>query len=368
MTLKIQKSVAGECVVFTLSGRIEMEHLAELQRLFEIETQDLAVVLDMKEVKLVDRDALSSLARWELDGVKLENCPAYIREWIVQERAGRNRSQRGNQSMTDAIHRIGSFQGSEGKISVRAWQNPAARHLVVIAHGYGEHIGRYEHVAQRLVATGSSVWGPDHLGHGRSDGERALVRDFEHVVDDLDHVVAMARESHHELPVVLIGHSMGGMIAARYAQCHGGALAGLILSSPALGRLEAVEQLLALPQIADVPIDPAVLSRDSAVGEAYASDPLVYHGPFKRQTLESMRTTLVAIDTGPGFGELPTLWLHGSDDKLVPIESARTGLAKLRGAVFTERSYESARHELFNETNQAEVLGEVSNFIDRVTR
>ena len=88
MTLKIQKSVGGECVVFTLSGRIEMEHLAELQRLFEIETQDLEIVLDMKEVKLVDRNAVTFLARCEAAGTKLENCPAYIREWIVKERGG----------------------------------------------------------------------------------------------------------------------------------------------------------------------------------------------------------------------------------------------------------------------------------------
>ncbi len=269
--------------------------------------------------------------------------------------------------MTDVTYRTESFQGSEGKISVRVWQNPAARHVVVIAHGYGEHIGRYEHVAQRFVAAGASVWGPDHVGHGRSDGERALVRDFEHVVDDLQRVVSMAQAAHAGLPVVLIGHSMGGMIAARYAQRYGRGLAGLVLSGPAVGHLEAAEQLLALPQIPDVPIDPAVLSRDPAVGAAYASDPLVYHGPFKRPTLEAIRTTLAAINTGPGFGKLPTLWLHGSDDKLVPMESTRAGLAKLRGTDFTERIYEGARHEVFNETNQAEVLDEVCSFIERVT-
>ena len=97
--------------------------------------------------------------------------------------------------MTDLTYRTESFQGSEGKISVRVWPNPGARHVVIIAHGYGEHIGRYEHVVQRLVATGAGVWGPDHLGHGRSDGERVLVRDFEHVVDDLHHVVSIARAS-----------------------------------------------------------------------------------------------------------------------------------------------------------------------------
>ena len=84
------------------------------------------------------------------------------------------------------------------------------------------------------------------------------MRDFEHVVDDLHRVVLMAQASHHELPVVLIGHSMGGMIAARYAQRHDRELAGLVLCAPALGRLEAVKQLLALPQIPDVPIDRVV--------------------------------------------------------------------------------------------------------------
>ena len=260
------------------------------------------------------------------------------------------------------------FQGSEGMVSVCTWQNPRARCVVVIAHGYGEHIGRYEHVAQRLVATGASVYGPDHLGHGRSDGEPALVMDFEHVVDDLQQVVALARQAYPGLPIVLIGHSMGGMIAARYAQRFGGALTGLVLSGPAVGHLETVAQLLALPQIPDAPIDPSVLSRDSAVGAAYASDPLVYHGAFKRPTVEAMRAVLAAIAAGPSFGALPTLWVHGSEDKLVPLAGARAGLAKLRGGDFTECVYEGARHEVFNETNRDEVLSEVCGFIERVTR
>jgi alpha-beta hydrolase superfamily lysophospholipase len=270
--------------------------------------------------------------------------------------------------MTQAICRIESFQGSEGKVSLRVWPNPQAHHVVVIAHGYGEHTGRYEHVAQRLVAAGASVWAPDHLGHGRSDGERVLVRDFEHVVDDLQRVVSMARGTHPSLPVVLIGHSMGGLIATRYAQRYGRGLAGLVLSGAAVGRLPGIEPLRSLPQIPDEPIDPDVLSRDPAVGAAYASDPLVYHGSFKRPTLEAMHAALAAIDAGPGFGTLPTLWLHGGDDKLVPVEASRVGFAKLRGTDFTERVYDGARHEVFNETNQAEVLDAVCNFIDRVTR
>jgi anti-anti-sigma regulatory factor len=85
MTLKIQKSARGEVAVYTLSGRIRAEEVAELQRLFEVEGQDHGIVLDLKEVKLVDRDAVKFLARCKATGTQLKNCPAYIREWIVRE-------------------------------------------------------------------------------------------------------------------------------------------------------------------------------------------------------------------------------------------------------------------------------------------
>jgi alpha-beta hydrolase superfamily lysophospholipase len=85
-------------------------------------------------------------------------------------------------------------------------------------------------------------------------------------------------------------------------------------------------------------------------------------------TLEAMRAALLAIGAGPGFGALPTLWLHGGDDQLVPVADTRAGMTKLRGTDFTERIYEGARHEVFNETNQAEVLDDLCAFIDRVAR
>ena len=72
------------------------------------------------------------------------------------------------------------FDGSEGRVSVRVWEHPGARRLVVIAHGYGEHIERYDHVASALHARGAAVYGPDHLGHGRSAGERVLIANLEH--------------------------------------------------------------------------------------------------------------------------------------------------------------------------------------------
>jgi anti-anti-sigma regulatory factor len=89
MTLKIQKSAREEVVVYTLSGRIRAEEVEELQRLFKAEGQDHHIVLDLKEVKLVDRDTVKFLACCEVKGTRLENCPAYIREWIEREKSRR---------------------------------------------------------------------------------------------------------------------------------------------------------------------------------------------------------------------------------------------------------------------------------------
>src|SRR5919205_4187757 len=129
-----------------------------------------------------------------------------------------------------------------GRVQVRCWPADNPKRLVVLVHGYGEHIGRYAHVADALVARGSMVVGPDHIGHGRSAGEQALVESFEPIVDDLRGVVQAERG---DLPVVMVGHSMGGLIAVRYAQRHREDLVGLVLSGP-VGPV--MQQWLAAPE------------------------------------------------------------------------------------------------------------------------
>jgi alpha-beta hydrolase superfamily lysophospholipase len=247
---------------------------------------------------------------------------------------------------------------------VHRWSAAEPRCIVLIAHGYGEHGGRYEHVAQRLVDDlGAVVYAPDHRGHGRTDGATGLVEDGEGITADLHDVADAARAEHPGLPVALIGHSMGGLIAARYAQRFGDELGALVLSSPVLGRNEAFEQLLAMDPIPDIPIDPAILSRDPAVGEAYAADELVYHGPFQRTTLEQMFAAVGRVAEDGGFGDFPTLWIHGSDDQLVPLDITRPAIEHVRGSNLQEHIYEGGRHELFNETNRDEVLDDVVAFL-----
>ena len=259
-----------------------------------------------------------------------------------------------------------AIDGQRGRINVREWPNVHAQWLAVLAHGYGEHIGRYNHVAEAFRQAGAAVVGPDHQGHGTSEGERVVIEDFEDVITDLHTVTLRASEKYHHLPVVLIGHSMGGMIAARYGQRYGNELAALVLSGPMVGARALVEHLLSLDPIPDLPLDPNALSRDASVGEAYASDPLVWHGSFKRPMLAAMKRELDTIDDGPSYGNLPLLWIHGELDPLIPVASTRPVIEFLRGTSFEEHIYPGAQHEVFNEINRAEVLADVVSFVQRM--
>jgi alpha-beta hydrolase superfamily lysophospholipase len=227
-------------------------------------------------------------------------------------------------------------------------------------------MGRYEVLADVLVTHGAAVLGPDHQGHGRSAGERAVIVDFEDVVTDLHTVAALARTVHPGVPVVLIGHSTGGLIAARFAQRYGDELAALVLSAPVLGNWDLPGRLLALDGIPDRPINPAALSRDPAVRAAYAADPLVWHGPMKRPTLEAFVRALETVAMSGDVGPLPLLWLHGDDDRLVPLSGSRAGIEELRGTDWTERIFPGARHDVFLETDKAAVFAELTAFVDRV--
>jgi alpha-beta hydrolase superfamily lysophospholipase len=258
-----------------------------------------------------------------------------------------------------------SIDGKQGTIFIRRWDASDPVRIVVLAHGYGEHSGRYAHVAQRLASDGAVVYAPDHYGHGRSDGARGVVGAIEPIVDDLIRVIEMAKAEHPGLPVALLGHSLGGIIVTRLVQRGDHGLSALVLSGPVIGGNPAFEGLLAMDPIPDVPIDPAILSRDPEVGERYAADPLVYHGPIGRETLEALFSSVADIRDGAGLGDLPTLWIHGEEDALAPLPSTRGAIEQIRGSVLEEHVYPGARHEILNETNRDEVLDEVARFLER---
>ena len=142
------------------------------------------------------------------------------------------------------------FQGSEGAVVYHRWDAIGeARGVVILVHGYAEHGARYAHVAARLNAQGFGVYAEDHLGHGRSDGERALITDFEHIVDDLRSLADIGRGEYPDLPLIMAGHSMGGLLTARFAERYPDELAGAAFMGAVLGDWPWARTVLAEPEI-----------------------------------------------------------------------------------------------------------------------
>jgi alpha-beta hydrolase superfamily lysophospholipase len=256
------------------------------------------------------------------------------------------------------------LEATHGSLYVHTWIAEQPRYVALIAHGAAEHAGRYGHVAARLVQDGAAVYAPDHHGHGRSDGVYGVVEDVEDLVDDLHAVADHARAEHPGLPVVLIGHSLGGIIASRFGQRYPDELTALVLSGPAIGGNPDIEALIGMDPMPDVPLDPALLSRDASVGAAYAADEHVYHGPLLRPTLEAIFAAGRAVAAGPKLA-MPTLWLHGELDGLAPVAATRPVAEAIAGDSFERKVYDEAQHEIFNETNQDEVIDDTLTFLNR---
>lgn len=269
----------------------------------------------------------------------------------------------------------GSFRGTRARrIAWKSW-SPAGdqplKGVVTIAHGYGEHIGRYRHVAERLNRAGFAVYGPDHHGHGESAGRRGRVA-LRTAVADLDQlIVTVSRARHPDLPQFLLGHSMGGAIALRYAMAHQRRLTGLVLSAP----LAAVEGGPALHWFARVlgkllpgapvsRVDPRLVSRDHAVVKAYEADPLNHHGPIPAGVARELVIHVGTLGRDVAAITLPTLLMWGTADRLCPPAGAELVAERIGSSDLTVRRYEGLFHEILNEPEQGLVLDELVAWLD----
>jgi alpha-beta hydrolase superfamily lysophospholipase len=273
-----------------------------------------------------------------------------------------------------AAHEEGSFRGTRArKIFWQSWSPAGDQQLkgvVTIAHGYGEHTGRYGHVAQRLNEAGFAVYGPDHQGHGRSGGRPGRIK-LREAVADLDQlIVAVSKERHPDLPQFLLGHSLGGAIALRYAMAHQNRLTGLALSAP-LAAVEGGPALHAFGRVlgavlARAPVskvEPRLVSRDQAVVKAYIADPLNYHGPIPAGVARDLILHAGTIAEGVRRITLPTLLMWGTADRLCPPAGAELVAANIGSEDLTVRRYEGLFHEIMNEPEQAQVLDDLVGWL-----
>ena len=271
---------------------------------------------------------------------------------------------------------LSPFVASDGEnIAVQDWplaQEVPKRGLVLIVHGLGEHAGRYDTLARGLNDWGFAVRGYDQYGHGRSGGPRGGLTSAQRLLDDLGDVVDDTRTyMPPAAPLILLGHSLGGLVAAQFVAQKIRPVSALVLSSPALdaGLTPVQKALLAiLPKIAPNlrignGLNPRLLCHDPAVVAAYKADKLVHDRI-------SARLALFIAEGGPAVIQqavhwtTPTLLLYAGADRLVDPAGSRAFAAAAPQEVVTAQCFDALYHEIFNEPQSGSVLRALQRWLD----
>ncbi|MFT3818515.1 MAG: alpha/beta hydrolase [Rubrivivax sp.] len=266
------------------------------------------------------------------------------------------------------------------RLHVRHWPHPAPQSQVLIVHDLGEHGGRYEALAQALVAAGHAVAAYDQRGHGRSPGPRGCIPRADSLCDDLAQAIGAWPQ---QAPLVLLGHSMGGLVAARFVA--EGLVARpaawvrpltrvgqLVLSSPALdaGLRGAQKALLALmsrvaPGVAvGNGLRPEWISRDAAVVQAYEQDPLV-HDRVCARLVRCIVDGGELVRTLAPFWRTPTLLMWAGADRCVAPAGSAAFAAAAPAAVLQQQAWPALYHEIFNEPERQAVIDRLVQFLSQ---
>lgn len=258
------------------------------------------------------------------------------------------------------------------RLAYRAWEVPSARAALVLVHGIGDHSGRYAAFAERMASYGMSTYALDLRGHGLSEGRRGHVPAFDVYLQEVDR---FRREveglADFRVPLFLVGQSMGGLIALRYQQEYNTRFRGAVIVSPWLAtamevpRWKVMASGLASRVLPSLPfrtsIDPADISRDPDVVEAYRVDPLVHDRITPRLFTEASTAMGMAFQRSDRLDE-PMLFLLAGADRIVDTERSVRFARQLHGDT-TVRVVEGAYHDLLNEQEGTSVLRQVRDWV-----
>ena len=277
--------------------------------------------------------------------------------------------------MENYVHSSASFKSFDGlKLFCQKWLSKDAKGVVIIAHGLGEHSSRYNHLLEELAGKDISFYALDHRGHGRSEGKRGHISSFTDFTTDLDSLVDMARRENPSIPLILLGHSMGGVIAFQYVLQHPQALDALILSSAGLipildvpGWLQSLVKVLSriAPGLTiSNGLDASGLSHDQSIVTQYLNDPLVHDKVTVRWFTEFIAAGQESLSRA-GELSLPLLIIHGQNDPIVDYKGSVKAMELASSPDKTLHVFEGLLHETMNEPQELrqEVLTRVGDWI-----
>ncbi len=253
------------------------------------------------------------------------------------------------------------------------------RVCLVLVHGLGEHSGRYINFFQRFSGLGYSVYALDLRGHGRSQGRRGHIMAFSDYLKDIKLFMEFVGNMSKSKYYFMVSHSMGGLIAVRYAQEYGTqgetGLSGLIVSSPLLKirvQVPKIKMLLGRAVSRFIPwlsmsneLDPAFLSHDTSVVHAYIQDPLVHTKVTARWFTEIIKSMRQSFENACNL-TIPCLFLHAGDDHLADPEGTRSLFPLIASKDKELKVYEGFYHELFNEPRKEQVFSDIEGWLRRV--
>lgn len=247
------------------------------------------------------------------------------------------------------------------------------RAALLIVHGYGEHSGRYSHVAKYFVERGYAVYAIDHDGHGKSDGSAGFVEHFSVYLDGVQALLAKIQVDQSGLPIFLVGHSMGGLISSSFLIENQDAFAGCVLSGPAVksdieppGWQLAIIRVLAkiTPKLGVLGLDASGVSRDQKVVDDYIADPLVFKGKISARLVAELFAAMQYVMNNAPAITLPIILMHGEADVLAAPIGSRVLHEKISSSDNTLKLYPRLYHEIFNEPEQLEVLGDMHTWLE----
>lgn len=256
----------------------------------------------------------------------------------------------------------------------QSWQpGREPRAILLIAHGLAEHSERYQHVAEHLVAQDYAVFAVDHVGHGRSPGDRVALQGFGDLLAGMDALYAHALSTYPGKPVSLIGHSMGGLIAALCAVDKPERYHALVLSGPAViapepppaWQLFVVRALSRLaPGLGVISLEAGAISSDPAVVDDYLNDPLVYTGKITAGMATALFDAMARLRARAHAIRMPLLAMHGDADRLTAPEGSVLLIEQAESADKTLKRFPGMFHEIFNEPARHEVLSTLTDWLD----